>query len=345
MRKVQRVWTGIAGAVLLIGAAGCRKTATMDGGVAADDPASVNMAPVNNRAPLARPARVLGQRDAADPQVQGESYDAQNYDDPAPGQEYEADQPPPPLPEYAQPVATRLNAIWTPGYWQHSPNGYYWVPGAYVAPPYPEALWTPGYWAGDGPHYRFHPGFWGRHVGYYGGIPYGGGYPGRGYNGGYWRGGRFFYNQAVNRIDSNAIPYVYNQPEPGYPGVRVSYNGPGGASLLPIVAELIALHEEHEHPLRTQYELERRAALRRGQFYGMNFGRPEIYMTPDGFDWGRDGYGWDREGPPGHAYGLYKDHGGHGHHGEDGDQDDEGRGHEGNGHGHGDGEGHGHGHD
>jgi hypothetical protein len=200
----------------------------------------------------------------------------------------------------------------------------------------------------SGPRYRFHPGYWGRHVGFYGGVAYGGGYGGTGYRGGYWNGGQFYYNQAVNRVDPNSIRFVYNQPEPGYGGVRVSYNGgPGGIALLPIAAELVALHEEHERPLRYQYDLEREASLRRGQFFDVNRGRPEVSIDIDGFGGGfgrpqpverprgviLDG----RDGPPGHAYGLYKDHGDHGNpHG------DEGKGHGDQGKGHGD-EGKGHG--
>jgi WXXGXW repeat (2 copies) len=279
--------------------------------------------------------RVLGDRETADQYQQGEQYpDA-----------YEADQAPPPLPDYVQPVATRPNTIWTPGYWQNSPKGYYWVPGAWVAPPYVGALWTPGYWGGDGPRYRFHPGYWGRHVGFYGGIPYGGGYVGTGYRGGYWRGDHFYYNVAVNRVDPNMIHEVYDQPEPGYVGIRVSYNGGrGGIALLPIAAELIALHEEHERPLRYQYDIERESYLRHGQFYGVNGGRPEVYIAPEGFERGegRPQIVEEREGPPGHAYGLYKEHGnnGNGHGNGKGHGNEDGDGDNGNGHGHGKGHGH-----
>ncbi|HEY4380730.1 MAG TPA: hypothetical protein VGN01_10325 [Acidobacteriaceae bacterium] len=329
----------LAALAILLSAGGCKKTA--DSGTsattAAADPADVNMAPANAQPAAAQPApaQVLADREAASPTQQGE---------------YEADQAPPPLPDYQQPVATRPNTIWTPGYWQHSPAGYYWVPGAYVAPPYAGALWTPGYWGADGPRYRFHAGYWGRHVGFYGGIPYGGGYVGTGYRGGYWRGDQFYYNQAVNRVDPNAIRFVYNQPEPVYAGVRVSFNGGnGGISIGPVAAEIFALHETHERPLRYQYDLEREASLRHGQFYVANQGRPEVYIATDGFEIGvgrpavvvQQPVVVERGGPPGHAYGHYKDHGdnGRGNGGEPGN----GRGHEKD---HGDnGKGHGHGHD
>jgi hypothetical protein len=320
----------VAALAFLLGAGGCKKTA--DSGTASSDPADVNMAPVNGQAPVAQQPlqQVLADRETEQPTQQGE---------------YEADQAPPPLPDYQQPVATRPNTIWTPGYWQHSPSGYYWVPGAWVAPPYTGALWTPGYWGADGPRYRFHPGYWGRHVGFYGGIPYGGGYVGTGYRGGYWRGNQFYYNQAVNRVDPS-IQFVYNQPEPVYAGVRVSYNGgSGGIAIGPIAAELFALREPHERPERYQYDLERESSMRHGQFYDVNRGRPEVYIATDGFELGvgRPVIVEQREGPPGHAYGLYKDHGdeGRGHDGDHGNgHGNEGHGDNGNGHGHGNGKGH-----
>ena len=149
------------------------------------------------------------------------------------------------------------------------------------------ALWTPGYWGADGPRYRFHHGYWGRHVGFYGGVPYGGGYGGTGYRGGYWNGNRFYYNRAVNRVDPNVIHDVYERPEPAYLGVRVSYNGgSGGIAIMPIAAELIALREQHERPIQYQVDLERQASSRRGQFYGVNQGRPEVYIAPEGFERG-----------------------------------------------------------
>jgi hypothetical protein len=340
---------------LALGAAGCHKTTTVETGVAANDPASANFAPTGPQ-PRGRqrlPERVLADRESAQPYQQGEYVDPGSYDAPAPPQDgmYEADQAPPPLPEYAQPVANQRGVIWTPGYWQHGPSGYFWVPGAWVQPPYTGALWTPGYWAATGPRFRFHPGFWGRHVGYYGGVPYGYGYPGRGYVGGYWSGDRFLYNQAVNHVDVNIIHDVYSRPEPVYSGVRVSFAGPGGILLAPIAAELIALHEEHERPLRVQFDLERRG-LYGGGGPGFNDG-PRVIERPVIIEERRFD---DRGGPPGHAYGLYKEHHDNGNHfgefkehgdngnhfGRDGDGPGRGEGHDED-RGHGGGEGHGHG--
>ena len=50
-------------------------------------------------------------------------------------------------------------------------------------------LWTPGYWGFVGGVYMFHAGYWGPHIGFYGGVNYGFGYGGVGFVGGRWRGG------------------------------------------------------------------------------------------------------------------------------------------------------------
>src|SRR5206468_2106057 len=126
----------------------------------------------------------------------------------------EANEPPPPLLVYDQPPAPDPDYLWTPGYWAWGPEGYYWVPGCWVAAPYEGALWTPGYWAYVGGRYRFHHGYWGLHIGFYGGIDYGYGYFGHGYYGGYWDHNHFRYNAAVNHIDRRRIPYVYMRDVP-----------------------------------------------------------------------------------------------------------------------------------
>ena len=59
--------------------------------------------------------------------------------------------------------------------------------------------------------YIWHAGYWGPHVGYYGGINYGFGYFGSGYEGGYWEDGVFFYNTAVTRVDTTVITHIYNK--------------------------------------------------------------------------------------------------------------------------------------
>jgi hypothetical protein len=171
------------------------------------------------------------QDNQAPPQDQNPQYQDQQYQDQAQqpptyndnGQpvsaqeqaamdELSADQPPPQLPTYDQPPAPDPDYMWTPGYWGYAPAGYYWVPGVWVAAPWPGALWTPGYWSFYGGHYRFRHGYWGRYVGFYGGINYGFGYTGYGFWGGYWSGPHFYYNRAITRVNVSRVTYVYSRP-------------------------------------------------------------------------------------------------------------------------------------
>jgi hypothetical protein len=139
---------------------------------------------------------------------------------------------PPAIPVYAQPVAPGDGYIWTPGYWAWTDQGYQWVDGAWVLPPYQDALWTPGYW-GYGPGgYLWNAGYWGPTVGYYGGINYGFGYFGTGFYGGYWRGGHYWYNRPYNNIGwGGGFHNIYNTPVRGFDG------RPGGNSWTNHVAE------------------------------------------------------------------------------------------------------------
>ena len=116
---------------------------------------------------------------------------------------------PPVLPVYEQPPCPEPGLIWNPGYWAYDEDGYYWVPGTWVPAPFEGALWTPPYWGWDGGLYVFHSGYWGSHVGYYGGVNYGFGYMGVGFVGGMWRGHDFIYNTAVMRVDDRYVRNVY----------------------------------------------------------------------------------------------------------------------------------------
>ena len=121
---------------------------------------------------------------------------------------------PPPLPMYAQPPVPGDGYLWTPGYWgwNERARDYNWVPGTWVRPPKVNFLWTPGYWAFQESSYRWHTGYWGPRVGYYGGLNYGYGYGGNGYEGGRWDHGYFRYNQAVNNVPAGGVYRVYNAP-------------------------------------------------------------------------------------------------------------------------------------
>ncbi|HEV2578552.1 MAG TPA: hypothetical protein VGU25_15210 [Acidobacteriaceae bacterium] len=304
---IRRALGAIAFSGTLALAAGCHSSQANAG----PDPAAANMAPANGQ------TQVLGQNAAYTPEQQGESYPQQpGYPQQAPapieqgypqqgyapqagypdqelaGEEALEDttQPPPPLPDYDQPPAPGPDYIWTPGYWSWGQEGYYWVPGAWVEPPYYGALWTPPYWGWYGGRYRFHHGYWGRHVGYYGGIDYGFGYIGIGYFGGYWNNDHFYYNTAVTRVGGGIRnvyqrPVVYNNVRYGVqPANRVSYNGGrGGISVQPRPTEVAAMREAHTAPLAAQNQVRVEASQNRAQFYNQNHGRPAMASAQHGF--------------------------------------------------------------
>ena len=262
-------------------------------------------APLRSR----QPARVMGQQAyAPPPSSSGEQYSEQYPQQTSPaypagqGQPYPAgnsgsagdydaaydqqvnagqdalyaSQPPPPLPEYQQPELTDPGYQWTPGYWSYASQGYYWVPGAWVAPPFIGALWTPGYWGFYGGRYRFNHGFWGQHIGFYGGVPYGFGYTGHGYEGGYWNGNRFFYNNAVNRVNVNVVHNVYVRNVTVVSNTRVSYNGPGGWNARPTASDIAVLHEQRVPAMQVQRQRAQEASGNRQQFVSENHGRPPM---------------------------------------------------------------------
>ena len=311
---------GIATFAGIASITGCHKApdadvATNDSG---PDPADANMAPTDGtqQQPVATPvrqtapARVLSARQQNESQQSAEDYpqtgtqngaptdpqsQASNQDnsyDPtyesqvdAGQQALEADAPPPPLPTYQQPEAPGPNYLWTPGYWSYAPVGYYWVPGAWVLAPYPGALWTPAYWGFFGNRYRFYHGYWGPHIGFYGGINHGFGYTGSGYHGGYWNGNNFYYNRAVNRINVSRITNVYNRTViVNNTYNNVSYNGGrGGIPVRPQPAEIAAMRGPRTPPMSAQIQNQRQAAENRQQFYSQNKGRPAIVAAPRPF--------------------------------------------------------------
>jgi hypothetical protein len=207
-------------------------------------------------------------------QYSGDADDYDQYDQPV---EY-ANEAPPPLPEYQQPICPGEGYIWTPGYWYWGSEGFYWVPGAWVYAPYEGALWTPGFWSYRGGRYGWHRGFWGRQVGYYGGIDYGYGYTGYGYEGGRWDGDRFAYNRAVNNVNVTVIHNVYDRPIENNRGNRVSYNGPGGMRVRPRPAEIQAIRQPHNPPMAAQLQHAQQAQQIRQNFARVNHGRPQVVV-------------------------------------------------------------------
>jgi len=185
---------------------------------------------------------------------------------------------PPALPVYVQPACPGVGYIWTPGYWAYDDvDGYFWVPGTWVLAPEPGLLWTPGWWGWSGALFVFHEGYWGPHVGFYGGINYGFGYFGVGFEGGYWRGRDFFYNRAYSNVVN--ITNVYNKTVI-VNNVRVAYNGgAGGLTARATAQEEEWAHERHVAATSVQVEHVRSASTNRELFESANHGRPAIAAT------------------------------------------------------------------
>ncbi|MDR3741487.1 MAG: YXWGXW repeat-containing protein [Terracidiphilus sp.] len=201
---------------------------------------------------------------------------------------------PPVMPVYEQPPCPEPGWMWTPGYWAYGPDGYYWVPGAWVPAPYEGALWTPGYWGWGESLYVWHPGYWGRHVGYYGGVNYGFGYMGIGFVGGMWRGHDFVYNRAVMHVNDR---YIHNTYEDRTVIVnhtvvnnRVAFNGgPNGVRYQPRPEERVAMHEQHMAPTSFQTQHMAAAQADRGMYFKTNNGRPQTMAVqrPMGYNGGQ----------------------------------------------------------
>ncbi|WP_295673968.1 hypothetical protein [uncultured Mucilaginibacter sp.] len=198
-----------------------------------------------------------------------------------------ADNAPPEMPEYEQPECPSDGYLWQPGYWAFSRErgDYYWVPGAWVAPPNPGVLWTPPYWGYEGNRYIFHIGYWGDHIGFYGGINYGYGYSGHGYYGGEWREGRFHYNTAVVRVNRTVVRNVYvNRVVIRNNEIRNRNSftgGRGGIDARPTAAEVNAGRERHYKPTAEQNGNQWRARQNPNQFTkGNPGGKPANLAVP-----------------------------------------------------------------
>jgi WXXGXW repeat (2 copies) len=185
-----------------------------------------------------------------------------------------ADAPPPLLTEEQAPC-TGDGYLWTPGYWAWG-GGYYWVPGAWVLPPRAGLLWTPGYWGYAGAVFAFHSGYWGPHVGFYGGVNYGFGYPGVGFVGGRWVGSSFAYNRAVYNVDAAVIHNTYNEAVVDHVALsKVSYNGgPGGITAAASAQERAAAAEPHSPPTALQRQRSHQAAGNPALMARANDGHP-----------------------------------------------------------------------
>jgi hypothetical protein len=191
---------------------------------------------------------------------------------------------PPVLPVYVQPVCPEPGLMWTPGYWGYGPDGYFWVPGAWVPAPYTGALWTPGYWGWGSGLYAWHPGYWGPHVGYYGGVNYGFGYMGVGFAGGVWRGGVFAYNSAVMHVGVGGgwggnrvyVDRTIVERTTIVNNTHVSYNGgPGGINHGATAEERVAMNEHHLAPTSYQAQHANAAMADHNSYAKFNGGHPQ----------------------------------------------------------------------
>jgi hypothetical protein len=188
---------------------------------------------------------------------------------------------PPALPVYEQPFCPGPGYLWTPGYWAWDDNdGYYWVPGTWVLAPV-GLLWTPGYWGWNDGVYVWNAGYWGPHIGFYGGINYGFGYGGVGFGGGEWRGGSFFYNTAVTRVNSVSITNVYvNKTVIVNNTSHVAFNGgAGGVTARPTAQQVEYSHETHTAPVAAQVQQQHAASQNKALFASANHGRPAVAAT------------------------------------------------------------------
>jgi hypothetical protein len=159
----------------------------------------------------------------------------------------------------SSPCARPMDTFGRLGYWGYGSAGYYWIPGAWVAPPQAGFLWTPGYWGFAGGLYSFNAGYWGPTVGFYGGVNYGFGYGGNGFDGGRWQGGHFAYNTAVSRVNTTVIHNTYSQ-NVNYGNNRTSFNGAGGIGARPS-SEQTAMARQHNQPAAVPAARQRASAV------------------------------------------------------------------------------------
>jgi hypothetical protein len=155
------------------------------------------------------------------------------------------------------------------------------VPGTWLLPPTIGFLWTPPWWGwGDG-GYLWHGGYWGSHVGFYGGINYGYGYSGVGYEGGYWDHNQFFYNREVNNIGNANVRNVYSRTVTGGGTVnRVSFNGgANGIAAQPTAQEQAAIRERHIQATALQTQHINAARSNQALLATTNQGQPPITAT------------------------------------------------------------------
>ena len=129
--------------------------------------------------------------------------------------------------------------------------------------------------------YAWNAGYWGPHIGFYGGINYGFGYGGVGFVGGEWRGGAFFYNTAVMHVDTVHITNVYvNRTVIVNNDSHVAFNGgEGGVAARPTAQEETYARETHTPPVAAQVQQEHAASQNKRHVRVENHGAPAVAAT------------------------------------------------------------------
>lgn len=128
----------------------------------------------------------------------------------------------------------------------------------------------------------WHGGYWGPHIGFYGGVNYGFGYGGVGFVGGRWNGGVFAYNSAVMHVNTTVIhnTYVDRTVVNNTTVNRTSFNGgEGGVKAEPTAADRAAEHEEHTAATHEQSEHEHAASTNKSLRASENHGQPTVAAT------------------------------------------------------------------
>jgi hypothetical protein len=132
--------------------------------------------------------------------------------------------------------------------------------------------------------YVFHPGYWGRHVGYYGGINYGFGYMGVGFVGGMWHGHDFRYNTAVMRVgdgprwgrDRVYVDRTIVERNTIVNDRHIAFNGGrDGIHYEPRPEERNAMHEQHMGATAVQQQHFQAARSDRSSYARNNSGHPQ----------------------------------------------------------------------
>jgi len=133
-----------------------------------------------------------------------------------------------------------------------------------------------------GSSFVFYDGYWGPHVGFYGGINYGFGYFGDGFVGGRWEGDHFFYNRSVTNVNVTNVRNVYNTTIVNNNTTinRVSYNGGnGGVVARPTPQQEAFARERHVPPVGAQTHQIQQARGNPQFRASENRGRPPVAAT------------------------------------------------------------------